>query len=94
MEDSRRQSKTLVALLMPALALPPCHEREIIKQIDHINSALSHLTQRHDAIRCFKKFPYLRQNHIDVLNRAIESDREVCNDQQAELTDALQNQAL
>lgn len=67
---------------------------EIIKQIDHINSALSHLTQCHDAITCFKKFPYLRQNHIDVLNRAIESIREVCNDQQAELTDALKSSPI
>lgn len=67
---------------------------EILKQIENINSALSHLIQCKDTVMASKKYPYLEQRLTETLQTEIMSMEEICNRQKNELTETLKGSVI
>lgn len=53
-------------------------DEEIQRQIDHINSVLSHLSLCIEAVKAYKMYPYLNRDLIDFLQFVINRVTEAC----------------
>lgn len=71
-----------------------CMNDEILKQIENVNSILSHLTQCKDAVLAPKRFPYFEQYLTNMMQRGIGGIEEACIRQQSELMETLKESEI
>lgn len=69
-------------------------DEEIQRQIDHINSVLSHLSACGEAVKACKSFPYLKEKLIDDLQFVTRRVTETCQEETDSLSENLKSSEI
>lgn len=69
-------------------------DEEIQRQIDHINSVLSHLSSCEEVVKAYKSYPYLKRKLIDDLQFVMNRVAETCQEETDSLSRSLKSSGI